>query len=92
MSLKEMYIMLRSKILTISNSTNLAANASLNAEINEAKGEILSITNLATTAAFNAKINEAKNKIPSITNLAITTVLSAVEKKIPNFSNLIKKN
>ena len=34
-------------------------------------------------------MNEVKSKIPSITNLATTTVL---ENKIPNVSNLVKKN
>ena len=71
--------------------TNLATKTTLNAKINEVKGEIPSITNLATTAALNAKINEVKGKIPSITNLASTTALTAVENKIPNVSNLIKK-
>ena len=55
------------------------------------KGEIPSITNLATTAALNAKINEDKGKIPNITNLASTTALTAVENKIPNVSNSVKK-
>ena len=50
-----------------------------------------SIINLATTAALNAKINEVKNKIASTTNLANTTAPSAVENKIPNVSNLVKK-
>ena len=35
--------------------TNLGTNASLNAKINEVKGEIPSITNLATNASLNAK-------------------------------------
>ena len=55
------------------------------------KGEIPSITNLATTAALNTKISEVKRKIPSIINLATTTALSAVEDKISNVSNLVKK-
>ena len=45
--------------------TNLGTNASLNAKINEARGEIPNITNLATTSAFN----DAENKIPSVSNL-----------------------
>ena len=32
-----------------------------------------------------------KNKSPHITNLATTTALAAVEYKIPNVSNLVKK-
>ena len=46
--------------------TNVATNTTLNAKINEVKGEILSITNLATlsitklatTSAFNTEINK----------------------------------
>ena len=71
--------------------TNLATKTTVNAKINEVKGEIPSITNLATTAALNAKINEVKGKIPNITNLATNTALTAVENKIPDVSNLVKK-
>ena len=35
----------------------LATKTTLNAKINDVKGEIPSTTNLATTAALNAKIN-----------------------------------
>ena len=38
--------------------TNIATNASLNANINEVKGEIPNITNLATTCALNAFQNK----------------------------------
>ena len=54
--------------------------------------EIPSITNLATAAAVNVEINQVKNKITNITNLATTTALIAVENKIPNVSNVVKKN
>ena len=40
---------------------------------------------------LNAKITETEGKIPSITGLATTTALTAVENKIPNASNLVKK-
>ena len=53
---------------------NLTTKTTLNAKINEVKGEMPSITNLATTADLNTKINEVKGKIPSITNLASITV------------------
>ena len=46
----------------ISDVTNLATNNTLNAKINEAKGEIPSITNLAAASALNAKISEVKGK------------------------------
>ena len=72
--------------------SNLATNTTLNAKINEVKREIPSITNLATTAALNATINEVKGKIPSINNLDSTTAVTAVGNKIPNVSNLVKKN
>ena len=62
-----------------------------NAKINVVKNEICSINNLATTNAFNAKINDVKSKIPNITNLATTTALTAVTKKLPNLSDLVKK-
>ena len=46
--------------------TILVTNSSLNAKINEIKGEISSIINLATAAALIA----IKNKIPNVSNLA----------------------
>ena len=75
----------------ITDITNLATNTTLNAKINEVKGEIPNITNLATNASLNAKIIEVKGEIPNITNLATTTALTAVENKTSNFSNLVKK-
>ena len=62
-----------------------------NAKIRSIKNKISDITNLATNASLNAKINEVKSEIPNITNLASTTALSAVEDKIPNVSNLVRK-
>ena len=44
------------------------------------------------TTTVNAKINEVKNEIPNITSLATTTVLTSVENKTSNVSNLVKKN
>ena len=49
------------------------------------------MTNLATNTSLNAKINEVKGEILSITNLAITTALAAVENKIPNVCNWVKR-
>ena len=43
----------------------MATNTSLNAKINEVKGEIPSITNLATTAALTS----VENKIPNASDL-----------------------
>ena len=41
---------------------------------------------------YNAKIYEIEDKIPSITGLATTAALTAVENKIPDIINLVKKN
>ena len=40
---------------------------------------------------YNGKIKNIEYEIPDITNLATTTALTAVENKIPNVSNLVKK-
>ena len=63
-----------------------------NAKIKNIEDKIPDITNLATNAFLNAKINEVKGEIPSITNLTTTTAVTAVENKIANVSNLVKKN
>ena len=47
--------------------TNLTTKITLNAKMNEVKGEMSNYANLATTAALNVKRNEVKGKIPSIT-------------------------
>ena len=41
--------------------TNLATKTTLDAKINEVKGEMPSITNLSTTSTLGAKINKVKN-------------------------------
>ena len=63
-----------------------------NVNIKSIEDKIPDITNLATNTTLNAKVNEVKGKIPSITILAATTALTAVENKIPNVSNLVRKN
>ena len=40
---------------------------------------------------YNSKITQIKGKIPSITDLATTAAFNAVENKIPNVNNLVKK-
>ena len=62
-----------------------------NAKIQNIKDKIPDITNLGTRTTLNAKMNEGKRKVPSITNLATIVDLTAVENKIPNVSNLVKK-
>ena len=56
----------------------------------EVKNKICSTTNITTNASLHAKIN-VKTKVPSITNLAATGAITAVENKIPNVSDLVKK-
>ena len=53
--------------------------------------KIPDITSIAINTIVNAEINEAKIEILSITNLATTTSLTAVENKITNVFNLVKK-
>ena len=40
---------------------------------------------------YNTKITETEGKIPSITGLATATAFNAVENKISDVSNLVKK-
>ena len=49
------------------------------------------ITNLASKTAVSVKINEVKGEIPSINNLATNTALTAIENKISDAGNLVKK-
>ena len=60
-------------------------------KIKDIEDKITDVTNLTTNTTLNARINEVKDEISSITNLATTTALTAVENKIPNVSNLVKK-
>ena len=58
------------------------------------KIKISDITNLATNTTLYAKIIEDKGEIPNMTNLTTTTTttaFTAIENKIPDISNLIKK-
>ena len=71
--------------------TNLASNTTLNAIMNEFKGKIHSITNLATNASLDAKINEGKKYLILLTWLLFLLLL-LLKNKIPNVSNLVKKN
>ena len=61
-----------------------------NAKIKNIEDKVLDTTNLATST-LNAEINEVKGEIASITNLATSATLTAVENKIPNVSNSVKK-
>ena len=55
------------------------------------KDKIPDITNLTTTAAVNTKIKEAKDEMSVISGLASNDALTAVESKIPNVGDLVKK-
>ena len=56
------------------------------------KTDLASLKSNATKTTLNPKLNEGKGEIPSNTNLATATALTAVESKIPNVTNLVKKN
>ena len=62
-----------------------------NAKINNIEDKIPDMTNLATNTNLNAKINEIRNKIPRITYLSTIAALTNVENKMPNVSDLFKK-
>ena len=48
--------------------------------------------NLLKKKVFNAKITEIESKMRRITSLATTAALTRVRNKIPDVSNLVKKN
>ena len=52
---------------------------------------IPNISGLIKKIDYNSKISEIKGKIPSIIGLAATAALIAIENKIPDVSNLVKK-
>ena len=51
----------------------------------------LTLEDLLRKTDYNAKITEIEGKIPSISGLGISAALTAVENKISNVSNLVKK-
>ena len=61
---------------------NLASNYSLNAKINEVKGEILSIANLATTVVLTTVENKIPNAINLVEKTDYNTKISETENKI----------
>ena len=83
----------------LSKLSNIAKNDvvkkdAYNAKIKTIEDKIPDITTLATKTTLNVKTKEVKGEIPSITNLdtTTTTALTAVKNKIPDVSNLVKKN
>ena len=71
----------------MSNITYLITYDSLNAKINDVKGEIPNITKLATTSTLTA----VENKIPSVSNLVkktkYNTKINETEKKVTDYNH-----
>ena len=59
--------------------------------VEEKKFTTIDTSKFVDKTNYNAKIKDIEYKIPSITNLATTAALTAVQNKIPNVSNLVKK-
>ena len=57
----------------------------------EIKNKIPNTSNLVKKTDYNAKIIEIEGKIPSISGLATNAALTAVENKVTNVNNLVKK-
>ena len=64
----------------------------LEKKIDDTDGKVPDACELITKTVCNAKIIEVLGKMLIITDLAITSGLNAVENKIHNVSDLIKKN
>ena len=59
--------------------------------IHDVEKKFLILVGLLKETDHNAKITEIDGKMPNISGLATTTALTAVENKIPDVSNLLKK-
>ena len=55
------------------------------------KKKIPDISGLVKKTDYSATTSEIESKTPSICGLAANSALTAVENKIPNISNLVKK-
>ena len=60
-------------------------------KINDGEKKIPDVSGRAKKTDRTTKISEIAVKIPSITGLATVAALTAVENKIPNVTNLLKK-
>ena len=67
-------------------------NSGLEKKIGDANKKISDTSGLVKKTDNNTMITEIEGKIPSITGLATTAVLNAIENKIINVSNIVKKN
>ena len=52
----------------------------------------LILVELLKKTDFDVKMNEIKSKTPTITDLAAIAALNAVDNKIPDVGNIVKKN
>ena len=66
--------------------SNLATKTTLNAKINEVKGEVPSITNLATTTALTAVENKNLMLTIQLKKTNCTTKINEIQKKISDRS------
>ena len=62
------------------------------AEKTDLEYEMPVTSDLVKKTDYNTKITEKENKIASISGLITNSALPVVEDKIPNVSNLVKKN
>ena len=63
----------------------------LEKKIDDASKKILDASGLVIKTDYNAKITDIEGEIPSITSLATTAALNAVNDKMSNVCNLLKK-
>ena len=60
-------------------------------KISDVNKKFFDASRLVKKADYNAVITEIEGKLSSITGLATTSVLTAVESRIPDVNNLVKK-
>ena len=60
-------------------------------QIDQIQKKKIDTSGLVKKTNYDAKLTEIESKIPSISGLATTSTLTAVENKIRDVSNLIKK-
>ena len=68
-----------------------ADKSNLEKKVSDADEKIPDTSGLVKKTDYSAKITDIEGKIPSTSGLATTSALTAVENKIPNISNLVKK-
>ena len=95
---KTMYDKLAAKVKNIDISwfvlktKYIADKSGLEKIISDADKKNPNISGLGKKTNCYAKITETECKIPSITGLATSSALTAVENKVPDVCNLVKKN